>query len=73
MSDDFKQRFKKTYIENKHWFLILKILDRAFIDFVIEAQALSNNIISKVTSTIVNVILNISNIVEAKSELIRDL
>ena len=47
------------------------MLDRAFIDSVIEAQISLNN--SKVTPTIVNVILNISNIVKAESESIRDL
>ena len=47
------------------------MLDRAFIDSVIEAQISLNN--SKVTPTIVNVMLNISDIVKAESESIRDL
>ena len=36
MSDDFKHCLKKVYIENKHWFSILKMLNRAFI-FTIKA------------------------------------
>ena len=48
------------------------MLNRAFI-FTIKAQTSSSNIVSKVTSTILNVILNISNIVKAESESIRDL
>ena len=49
------------------------MLNRAFIDFVTEAQISSNNIASKITSTIVNVMLNISNVIEAKSKSVRDL
>ena len=49
------------------------MLNRAFTDFVIEAQISSNNIVSKVTSTIVNDMSDISNVVETKSESVRDL
>ena len=48
------------------------MLNRAFIS-IIKAQTLSNNIISKITSMIVNVMSSISNVIEAKSKSIRDL
>ena len=72
MSDDFKQRLKKVYIENKHWFLILEMLNRAFI-IIIKTQISSNNIVSKITPIIVNVMSDISNVIETKSKSVRDL
>ena len=48
------------------------MLNRAFI-FIIKAQTSLSNIASKVTSTIVNVMSSISNVIETKSESVRDL
>ena len=48
------------------------MLNRAFIS-IIRTQTSSNNIVSKIMSTIINVMSSISNVIEAKSKSIRDL
>ena len=72
MSNDFKQRLKKTYAENKHWSTILKMLKQRAISVrsaIIEIQFTSNESASK---AIVIIMSNISN-VETKLTSFRDL